>query len=101
MSDDQTSLDRLIALVSPPLDPLFSLGSWEELFADLGTELPSDYVTLIDVYGSSDFSEWLGLGDPRRDGHGFSKEAEARETGDQSARSPRLPGHLGTCGLTG
>ncbi|MBB4913626.1 hypothetical protein [Streptosporangium saharense] len=83
MSDDQTALERLLALVPPPTDPLFALGSWEELFTDLGTGLPSDYVALIDAYGSSDFSDWLGVGDPRRDGHGSSKDAGAREMGDQ------------------
>ncbi|AWS45803.1 hypothetical protein DKM19_35420 [Streptosporangium sp. 'caverna'] len=59
------------------------MGSWAELFAELGTEMPSDYVALVDAYGQSEFSEWLALGDPRRDEHGFSKEAEARELGDE------------------
>ncbi|MDP9847710.1 hypothetical protein [Streptosporangium lutulentum] len=36
MSDDQTALDRLIALVPPPIEPAFGAGGWEELAADMG-----------------------------------------------------------------
>ncbi|MFD0883686.1 hypothetical protein ACFQ08_03820 [Streptosporangium algeriense] len=76
-------MKRLLALVPPPVGPLFALGSWEELFTEPGTKLPSDYMAFIDAYGQSDFSDWLAVGNPRRDGHGFSKAAETREMGDQ------------------
>ncbi|GAA0992020.1 hypothetical protein GCM10009555_080360 [Acrocarpospora macrocephala] len=80
--DDQKALERLIALVPPPPDPLFALGSWEELFAELGTRLPADYVALIDAYGSVAFSEYLGVADARRDGNGATMGIHAREIGD-------------------
>ncbi|MFF4412984.1 hypothetical protein ACFYY8_10670 [Streptosporangium sp. NPDC001559] len=83
MSDAPTALERLLALVPPPETPLFALGSWEELFAELGTGLPSDYVAFVNAYGSSDFSDWLGVADPRRDGHGASMDTEGRTLGDQ------------------
>lgn len=66
----------------PPPNPKFALGSWEELFAELDTKLPADYVALIDAYGSIAFSEWLGVGDPRRDKWGATMVTDARETGD-------------------
>lgn len=83
MSADQSALERLIALVPEPPDRLFALGTWDEVFTDLGTRLPTDYVALIDTYGSSEFSKWLGVADPRRNGHGLFAGAIARRMGDQ------------------
>ncbi|MCK2214451.1 hypothetical protein MF672_011715 [Actinomadura sp. ATCC 31491] len=46
---DQRALDRLIALVPPPPNPRFGLSDWDELYDELGTELPAVGGDLIDL----------------------------------------------------
>jgi hypothetical protein len=63
-----TGLAALRLLVPPPAEPYLGGGTWEELFAELGTRLPREYVELLDVYGAGAFSEWLRLHTPLRTG---------------------------------
>ncbi|MEU1881173.1 SMI1/KNR4 family protein [Streptosporangium sp. NPDC020072] len=72
MSDDQSALDRLIALVPPPAEPVFGTGSWEELTADTGVRFPADYMAFIERYGRCEFARWMAIYDPREP----SKEGE-------------------------
>ncbi|MFI5709871.1 hypothetical protein [Kribbella sp. NPDC051620] len=51
-------------LVPPPTDPYLGDGTWEGLFAELGTQLPAEYVTLMDTYGSGSWSSWLNFFTP-------------------------------------
>ncbi|MER6345434.1 SMI1/KNR4 family protein [Streptomyces sp. NPDC001595] len=63
-----TGLDALRLLAPPPAEPFLGGGTWEELFAELGTRLPREYVELLEVYGAGIFSEWLRLHTPLRTG---------------------------------
>ncbi|MFD9522284.1 hypothetical protein [Streptomyces sp. NPDC059979] len=47
-----TGLDGLRLLSPPPERPYLGNGSWEGLFAELGTRLPGEYVRLMDEYGA-------------------------------------------------
>ncbi|WP_133061590.1 hypothetical protein [Streptosporangium minutum] len=65
MSDDQTVLEHLVALVPPPAEPVFGIGSWEELASDMGLRFPADYMAFLERYGSCQFARWLAIYDPR------------------------------------
>lgn len=54
----------LVALAPPPRAPLYAVGEWAAVEAELGTALPADYRALVTVYGSGLFADWLGLFDP-------------------------------------
>ncbi|MBB4772944.1 SMI1/KNR4 family protein [Actinomadura livida] len=49
----------------PPPKPRRGADSWQQVFIDLGTPLPVDYVAFINKYGSCQFASFLGIGDPR------------------------------------
>jgi hypothetical protein len=83
VTDDQTSLDRLIERVPPPKDPVFGSAGWEQLRSALGTALPSDYMRFLERYGSCEFGEWLGIADPRDVSAGFDIAQDAIRTGDE------------------
>ncbi len=57
-------LDAITALIPPPLAPQLGKGSWEELFARLGTRLPADFVALARTYGAGIWSWWLDMPAP-------------------------------------
>ncbi len=60
------SLDRLIALVPPPPNPV-GTGTpalWQEFETKIGTVVPEDYKQLIDVYGTGRFSELIDVFSP-------------------------------------
>ncbi|MGW7345008.1 SMI1/KNR4 family protein [Streptomyces sp. NPDC054854] len=63
-----TGLNALRLLSPPPERPCLGNGSWEGLFAELGTRLPGEYVRLMDVYGAGIWSGWLRLHTPLRAG---------------------------------
>ncbi|MBE1578153.1 hypothetical protein ACFORH_17000 [Amycolatopsis roodepoortensis] len=54
-----TGLDALVQLVPPPDTPYLGSRTWEELFGELGTPLPSNYVTLMSHYGAGAWGEFL------------------------------------------
>ncbi|WP_371591910.1 hypothetical protein [Streptomyces virginiae] len=60
--------DGLRLLSPPPERPYLGNGSWEGLFAELGTRLPGEYVRLMDGYGAGIWSEWLRFHTPLRVG---------------------------------
>ncbi|RSN51770.1 hypothetical protein DMH12_21225 [Streptomyces sp. WAC 04229] len=61
-------LDALRLLSPPPERPYLGGGTWEGLFAELGTRLPGEYVRLMDLYGAGCWSEWLRFLTPLRTG---------------------------------
>lgn len=63
-----TGLDALRLLSPPPERPYRGDGTWERLFAELGTQLPKEYVQLMEVYGAGDWGEWLRFLTPLRTG---------------------------------
>lgn len=63
-----TGLDALRLLSPPPERPYLGAGAWEGLFAELGTQLPKEYVQLMEVYGAGDWGEWLRFLTPLRTG---------------------------------
>ncbi|MGW8955923.1 hypothetical protein [Streptomyces sp. NPDC055709] len=63
-----TGLDALRLLSSLPERPYLGNGSWEWLFAELGTGLPGEYVRLMDGYGAGIWSGWLRFHTPLRTG---------------------------------
>jgi hypothetical protein len=58
-------LRELVARVPPPPEPSFGKATWQQVFAELGTAMPADYVEFINTYGSCEFGYYLGIGDPR------------------------------------
>lgn len=71
-----TGLATLRLLVPPPAKPYLGDGSWEQLFKELGTRLPTDYIELLDTYGAGCWSEWLNFVTPlRTNGRGFAYHA--------------------------
>jgi hypothetical protein len=60
-------LDALRQLVPPPATPYLGDDSWERLFDRLGTRLPTEYVTLLETYGSGSWRSWLNFVTPLRD----------------------------------
>ncbi|WP_067824356.1 hypothetical protein [Actinomadura kijaniata] len=78
MSAISALLDELSALLPPPTTPFMGSRSWQEVFAELGTELPADFVALIERYGNFHIvvqarddhgrripTEYLSVRDPR------------------------------------
>ncbi|MFI0353960.1 hypothetical protein [Actinomadura sp. 9N407] len=78
MDANARPLDQLVALLPPPESPVPGMRSWKEVFEELGTALPTDFVTLIERYGAfevgslgeSDYEgphylEFLAVSDPR------------------------------------
>ncbi|CAL9631420.1 hypothetical protein SUDANB105_06093 [Streptomyces sp. enrichment culture] len=63
-----TGQAALRLLAPPPAEPYLGDATWEQLFAELGTRLPREYVELLEVYGAGAFSEWLRLHTPLRTG---------------------------------
>jgi hypothetical protein len=63
-----TGLDALRLLSPPPERPYLGDGTWERLFAELGTQLPKEYVELMEVYGAGDWGTWLRFLTPLRTG---------------------------------
>lgn len=54
-------LETLQRLVPPPADPYLGDGSWDDLFGQLGTRLPAEYLQLMETYGSGNWSSWLNF----------------------------------------
>lgn len=63
-----TGLDALRLLSPPPGNPYLGRGTWAGLFDELGTTLPREYVTLMDLYGAGCWSGWLRFFTPLRTG---------------------------------
>ncbi|MEU2391340.1 SMI1/KNR4 family protein [Streptomyces sp. NPDC007369] len=59
-------LEALELLSPPPAEPYLGGGSWEALFAELGTALPQEYVSLMERYGAGSWSRWLRFLTPLR-----------------------------------
>ncbi|WP_067826907.1 hypothetical protein [Actinomadura kijaniata] len=67
-------LDRFRARVSPPPRPTFGTQPWDQVFAELGTQLPPDFVAFVELYGASSFGNgFLFVGDSRQDLQAFGK----------------------------
>ncbi|MGW0118952.1 SMI1/KNR4 family protein [Streptomyces sp. NPDC003327] len=59
-----SGLTTLTALVPPPAEPRLGGQSWEWVYERLGTRLPTEFVALMETYGSGEFCEWLRFGLP-------------------------------------
>ncbi|WP_262387068.1 SMI1/KNR4 family protein [Streptomyces sp. TRM49041] len=59
-----SGLDTLTALVPPPAAPFLGTHTWEWLYERLGTRLPTEYVRLMETYGSGCWTGWLRCGAP-------------------------------------
>lgn len=72
-----SGLEALRQLVPPPADPYLGDGDWDELFGELGSRLPAEYVRLMETYGTGIWSSWLRFVPPLRtdrpvpSAHGF------------------------------
>ncbi|RAY10870.1 hypothetical protein DPM19_33460 [Actinomadura craniellae] len=80
-------LSKLMARVSPPPEPTFGTSSWQQVFAELGTALPADYVEFIDTYGSCEFGGYLAIADPRSYGTTLTYHQVWCDHGDQYRES--------------
>ncbi|PWK66717.1 SUKH superfamily protein [Streptomyces sp. CG 926] len=61
-----TGLEALELLSPPPAEPYLGGDSWDGLFAELGTVLPREYVTLMQRYGAGSWGRWLRFFTPLR-----------------------------------
>jgi hypothetical protein len=61
-----SGIPALRLLVPPPAVPYLGDGTWERLFDELGTHLPTDYVTLMNEYGGGCWRDWLRFHTPLR-----------------------------------
>jgi len=61
MSPD--ALDRLISILTPSAEPTFvpSATDWDRVEAELGTRLPGDFRRFVDIYGSGDINDLIGI----------------------------------------
>ena len=61
----------------PPATPYLGDGNWDQLFEELGTRLPTDYIELMNTYGADTWSQWLNFVTPlRTNDHGFIHHAK-------------------------
>ncbi|SFT75507.1 hypothetical protein SAMN04487904_107166 [Actinopolyspora lacussalsi subsp. righensis] len=68
-----SGLKALRLLCPPPRAPHLGGSSWEELFTELGTRLPAEYMELMETYGSGCWTRWLRFHTPLRTGeNGFT-----------------------------
>lgn len=82
-----SGLDALRLLSPPPSKPYLGEGTWAELFAELGVRLPSEYVTLLELYGAGCWSRWLRFDAPLRQGpQGFVAHVRSTSEGYQYLR---------------
>jgi hypothetical protein len=83
-----SGLAALRLLAPPPAKPYLGDGSWERLFEELGTRLPTDYIELMDTYGAGCWSEWLNFVTPlRTNGRGFAYHANEVLDGYRNLRA--------------
>lgn len=76
-------LDQFRARVAPPSNPVFGTRTWGQVFAELGTALPPDFVAFADIYGTSAFgNDYLFVNDPRDWGERTYDQA-MRDQGDR------------------
>ncbi len=61
-----SGLDALRHLVPPPDHPYLGDGSWDEVFGQLGSRLPTEYIQLMKTYGCGIWSSWLRFVPPLR-----------------------------------
>lgn len=61
-----TGVTALRLLSPPPESPYLGNRDWKDLFDDLGTRLPHEYVTLMELYGAGCWSGWLRFHTPLR-----------------------------------
>jgi SMI1-KNR4 cell-wall len=59
-----TTIDDLVRLVPPPVEPVDARGDWGEVEVALGLKLPADFKTLIERYGGGEFVDFIGLMTP-------------------------------------
>ncbi|MBW5424456.1 SMI1/KNR4 family protein [Streptomyces sp. BG9H] len=72
-------LEAVTALIPPPLTPHLGTGSWEQVFARLGTRLPTDFMALAERYGAGNWSWWLDMPAPLDLEGRFGLAADAEE----------------------
>ncbi|MCJ0872946.1 hypothetical protein [Streptomyces sp. AP-93] len=84
--DSGTGLAALTVLTPPPRTPYLGDGTWERLFGELGTRLPTEYVTLMDRYGAGCWGDWLRFHTPLRGDGGFRRHAEQDAEAYRGAR---------------
>jgi len=61
-----SGLTALRLLIPPPTSPYLGEGTWNDVFDELGTPLPSEYVTLMNLYGAGTWRYWLRMFIPLR-----------------------------------
>lgn len=71
-----TGLAALTVLTPPPPRAFLGGGTWERLFAELGTRLPAEYVALMDRYGAGCWGDWMRFHTPLGADGGFRGLAE-------------------------
>ncbi|AZM57916.1 hypothetical protein DMA15_26430 [Streptomyces sp. WAC 01529] len=72
-------LEAVTALIPPPLTPHLGTGTWEQVFARLGTRLPTDFIALTERYGAGNWSWWLDMPAPLDLDGRFGLAADAEE----------------------
>lgn len=54
-----TTIDDLVRLVPPPIEPVDAAGDWGRVEAGLERELPADFKALVDRYGRGQFADFI------------------------------------------
>ena len=57
-------LDKLVETMPPPETPLAASGDWQQVAAEVGTSLPSDYTGFIARYGTGRIAGFLWVFNP-------------------------------------
>lgn len=58
------TLEQLLAIMPAPETPLSASGDWSGVVSMLGTDLPSDFVAFINMYGTGCIAEFLWVFNP-------------------------------------
>lgn len=81
-----SGLDALRLLVPPPDHPRLGGGRWADLFVELGTRLPAEYLAVMDLYGAGLWAQWLLFATPLRPGRTLAAYADERLDGYRQLR---------------
>ena len=58
------SLDALLTLMPPPVNPVDAEGGWDAVEQEFDTRLPDDYKALVSAYGTGRFADSIVLASP-------------------------------------
>jgi hypothetical protein len=71
-------LDDLRRIAPPPAEPTGRVPDFERARAELGFDLPGDYVALVGEWGAGEFDDFVGLNEPGHPNPNLELVREAR-----------------------